>query len=116
MSFIVNSSDKTGKRTCCQETQEQQPEVKRTSMEVHTAPHTPNQPIYSNIKRQGRVMIYDDETFAFKMVHDDHLAAVAAAAPGSPGAHSITYHDGQKLLHLNEESFDFKLAKHQLQI
>ncbi|CAJ1967769.1 unnamed protein product [Cylindrotheca closterium] len=82
-------------------------EVKRTS--TITAPLSPNHlPIYySNIKTQGRVMIYDQDTFSFKMVHDDHLPY----APESP--HSITYY-GRKSLLLNEESFDFKL-KHMKQ-
>ena len=74
MSFIGNSFNNTaGKRRSSLQELElaavvATPTVKRTI----TTPPSPNPPIYSNIKTQGRVMIYDQDTFAFKMVHDDH--------------------------------------------
>mmetsp|Transcript_12653 Transcript_12653/g.30215 ORF Transcript_12653/g.30215 Transcript_12653/m.30215 type:complete len:136 (-) Transcript_12653:192-599(-) len=132
MSFISNSFiDKTGRRSSLKETRQLVAAVKRTiitsnsdcddadddhrylgaattiipNIEALRSPNRNHPPIYSNIKTQGRVMIYDEETFAFKMVHDDQLAA-----PDSP-TNSITNYQGSKTLHLNEDSFDFKLAK-----
>mmetsp|Transcript_27028 Transcript_27028/g.65585 ORF Transcript_27028/g.65585 Transcript_27028/m.65585 type:complete len:88 (+) Transcript_27028:104-367(+) len=69
---------------------------------IHEAlPTTTNDPpiiFVSNLKTQGRVMIYDEETFGFKMVHDDQLV-------GSPDESSHDYtacHDRQ---HPNVNNF-----------
>lgn len=111
MSFIGNSFEKTGRRSSLKEAQELVAALKRSMHEVDAptttitaAPRSPEPPIFSNIKTQGRVMIYNEKTFAFKMIHDDHLTS----PPDSP--QSITY-EGSKSLHYNEDSFDFKLAK-----
>ncbi|CAJ1967767.1 unnamed protein product [Cylindrotheca closterium] len=61
--------------------------------------------IFSNIKSQGRVMMFDEETIGFKTVPDDQL--VVCALDGS--ARSLTNHDRKPSFHKNTNSFDFKL-------
>ena len=107
MGLIGKLFDKTGRRSSLEEARKATAEVKR-SLDVQTnnkGSHGP--PVYSNIKSQGRIMVFDDETFTFKMVHDD------LQVPDSPSTNSINSitSDGRRSLKLNEDSFDFKLAK-----
>jgi hypothetical protein len=103
MSSFSRNDSKSSLKAAAATTQEA---VVAASVKEPTINDTPNDPpiLFSNIKSQGRVMVYDEETFGFKMVPDDQLVVVAL----DESARCMTNHDRKSSFHRSKDSFDFK--------